>query len=95
MAAANIVRSAFGGLLKKCPTLRGAAVSRVSAVALQHNCYSMNASLTKYNSNSLLINKVRICNEFVIFSCIHSYLSLPLLFLSINNPTQYLLLPNK
>ncbi|XP_075978401.1 NADH dehydrogenase (ubiquinone) acyl carrier protein isoform X1 [Anticarsia gemmatalis] len=53
MAAANIVRSALTGLLRKSTTYRTPVVCRLSTVALHQKYNTVNAAIKAYNSQHL------------------------------------------
>ncbi|KAG6454874.1 hypothetical protein O3G_MSEX008914 [Manduca sexta] len=53
MAAANIFRSAFGGLLRKSTTYRTPVTCRLSSVALQQKIHTVKAAVKLYNIQSL------------------------------------------
>lgn len=49
MAAANLVRSAFNGLLKKATTYKAPVVCRLSTVALQQKYHTVKTIARTYN----------------------------------------------
>lgn len=57
MAAANFVRSAFNGLLRKSTAYKTPVVCRLSTVALQQKYHAVNAAV-QVNNNSSLRNGV-------------------------------------
>lgn len=59
MAAANLVRSAFGGLLRKSTTYRAPTVCRLSTIALQQKFHTVKTAVKVYNS-PIINNGVRI-----------------------------------
>lgn len=67
MAAANIVRSALSGLLRKSTTYRTPVVCRLSTVALQQKYNTVNVAIKTYKTqnlqngvSTLSVNTVRI-----------------------------------
>ncbi|XP_061716742.1 acyl carrier protein, mitochondrial isoform X1 [Cydia pomonella] len=53
MAAANLVRSAFSGLLRKSTTYRTPVVCRLSTVALQQKYHTVKTAVNLYNNKYL------------------------------------------
>ncbi|XP_063364581.1 acyl carrier protein, mitochondrial isoform X2 [Cydia amplana] len=53
MAGANLVRSAFSGLLRKSTTYRTPVVCRLSTVALQQKYHTVKTAVTLYNNKYL------------------------------------------
>ncbi|XP_063624455.1 acyl carrier protein, mitochondrial isoform X2 [Cydia splendana] len=53
MAAANLVRSAFSGLLRKSTTYRTPVVCRLSTVVLQQKYHTVKTAVTLYNNKYL------------------------------------------
>lgn len=58
MAAANLIRNAFSGLLRKSTTYKTPVVCRLSTVALQQKYHTVKTIAKLYNSSDLQ-NEVR------------------------------------
>lgn len=84
MAAANLVRNAFSGLLRKSASYRTPVVCRLSTAALQQKFQTANALIKAHSANQLQ-NEVRLLiNQYnVIFRSVLQYNNIPQLFLSI------------